>query len=429
MFMEIGPAKGLRGVIRVPGDKSISHRAVMLGSLAEGATRVFNFLPSADCRATVECFRALGVRIRKSADGALSIEGRGLRELREPDDVLDVGNSGTTMRLLAGILAGQDFFTCLSGDASLRARPMRRVTKPLTEMGARILGRGGGAFAPLAICGGGLKRIAYRLPVASAQVKSALILASLFADGCSAITEPSASRDHTERMLVHMGVPVRKEGNTVIVHPVPRLSARDIHVPGDISSAAFFIVAALITPESDLTIENVGVNPGRTGILDALTAMGARIDVFPGAESAGEPTATVRVRSSRLEATEIGGAVIPRMIDEIPVFAVAAALAEGRTVIRDAAELKVKESDRLSTTARELRRLGAVIEETSDGLIISGVGELKGARCRSHGDHRIAMAAAVAGLAARDVTTIDGAEAIDISFPGFARVLNAVRLQ
>lgn len=428
MRLEIQRTPGLVGTIRVPGDKSISHRAVMFGALAEGTTRIFNFLPSADCLATVRCFRSFGIQIAETVD-ALCVQGMGLRGLREPDDVLDAGNSGTTMRLLTGILAGQDFFACLTGDASLRSRPMNRVVRPLTEMGAAIWGRDGGAFAPLAVRGGRLNGIDYRLPVASAQVKSALILAALFADGPSRISEPYASRDHTERMLAHLGVPIKKQGNTVFVQPAQRLAAGDIHVPGDISSAAFFIVAALITPESDLTIENVGINPGRTGILDALTSMGAKIDVTPRASSAAEPTAAIRVRSSKLHAVELAGNIIPRMIDEIPVFAVAAALAEGRTVIRDARELKVKESNRLSTTALELRRLGALVDETPDGLIIQGVKELKGARCYSHGDHRIAMSVAVAGLAAKGSTTVEGAEAISVSFPGFSGVLNAARLQ
>lgn len=428
MHLKIAPARGLRGTIRMPGDKSISHRAVMLGALAEGTTRVFNFLRSEDCLATVRCFQELGIRVDESAD-MLSIQGRGLHGLKEPEDVLNAGNSGTTMRLLTGILAGQEFFTCLSGDASLRSRPMSRVVTPLTEMGAKIWGRAGGAFAPLAIRGGGLRPIDYRLPVASAQVKSALILAALFADGCSRISEPIATRDHTERMLSDFGVSVKKEGDTIFVHPGQKLMPRDIHVPGDISSAAFFIVAALITPESDLTVENVGINPGRTGILDALISMGAKIDIIPDASSGAEPTASVRVRSSRLKATEIGGAIIPRMIDEIPVFAVAAALAEGRTVIRDASELKVKESNRLFTTALELRRLGARVDETPDGLLIDGVKELRGTKCDSHGDHRIAMSMAVAGLAAKGATFIEGAEAISISFPGFTRVLNEARLQ
>lgn len=428
MELRISRTSGLVGTIEVPGDKSISHRAVMLGVLARGRTRVSNFLRSADCLSTAACFRKLGVSI-EDRGSELVIEGQGLHGLKEPSDVLNAGNSGTTMRLMAGILAGQDFYSCMTGDASLRSRPMSRVTRPLSLMGATILGRADGALAPLAIRGGRLKSINYPLPVASAQVKSAVLLAALFADGPSKVVEPKPSRDHTERMLEYFGASLERRGNEITVYPEPNLVARDVSVPGDISSAAFFIVGALITPESDLTIRNVGVNPTRTGILDVLSAMGAQIDVTDTGIMNGEPTADLRVRSSRLGGTEIGGSLIPRLIDEIPVLAVAAVFAEGRTVIRDAAELKVKESDRLSTTAGELRRFGASITETPDGLIIEGGAPLSATPCSSHGDHRIAMALAVAGLASSGETVIGDAGAISVSFPGFADVLNSARLQ
>ncbi|MDA8096218.1 MAG: 3-phosphoshikimate 1-carboxyvinyltransferase [Clostridia bacterium] len=428
MDLRITRTSGLVGTIEVPGDKSISHRAVMLGALANGRTRVTNFLRSADCLATAGCFRQLGVAVEDRGSEVI-IEGKGLHGLNESLNILDAGNSGTTMRLMAGILAGQDFFSCLTGDASLRSRPMSRVTLPLTRMGATILGRAEGSLAPLAIRGGRLKSIEYRLPVASAQVKSAVLLAGLFADGPSKVWEPKPSRDHTERMLSYFGAGISRQDNQITVHPEPNLTARDVYVPGDISSAAFFIVGALITPESDLTIRNVGVNPTRTGILDVLTAMGACIEVSNAGTLNGEPTADLRVRSSRLDGTEIGGSVIPRLIDEVPVLAVAAAFAGGRTVIRDAAELKVKESDRLSTTAGELRRFGAAVTETPDGLIIEGGAALKGASCSSHGDHRIAMALAIVGLASPGETVIRDAGAVSVSFPEFADVLNSVRLQ
>ena len=428
LALKITPARGLRGELAVPGDKSISHRAVMLGALAEGETTVTNFLPGEDCLSTVRCFRALGVEVENPDPATVCIRGRGLAGLREPADVLDAGNSGTTMRLLLGILAGQPFFSVITGDDSLRRRPMGRVTRPLAEMGASLLGRGGGEYAPIAVAGGRLRGFSYRLPVASAQVKSALLLAGLFADGPVRITEPLPSRDHTERMLAAFGAPVARDGAAVTV---ARGLLRGMHivVPGDISSAAFLIVAALITPESDLLLRAVGVNPTRTGLLDVLLRMGAALTVTAGEPSGGEPVADIRVRSSALRGIVVDEALIPRLIDEIPVLAVAAAYAAGETVIRGAAELRVKESDRLATIRAELTRMGADIQETPDGLVIRGTGRLRGGRCRSHGDHRIAMAVAVAGLAASGETLLEDAECIAVSFPGFAGALNSVRLE
>ncbi len=428
MNLTVTPVRGLCGELTIPGDKSISHRAVMLGALADGETTVTNFLPGEDCLSTVQCFRALGVDIKHANRTTVRLCGRGRHGLQEPADVLDAGNSGTTMRLLLGILAGQPFFSVVTGDASLRRRPMGRVTRPLAEMGALLLGRDGANYAPIAVVGRRLRGFSYRLPVASAQLKSALLLAGLFADGPVRVTEPLPSRDHTERMLSAFGALVHRDGLTVTITP-SRLQGRDIAVPGDISSAAFLIVAALITPESDLVLRGVGVNPTRTGLLDVLNRMGAAITLSETRMSGSEPVADLRVRSSALRGTVVDGALIPRLIDEIPVLAVAAAFADGETVIRDAAELRVKESDRLTTVCQELTKLGADIRETPDGLIIRGTGRLQGGRCQSHGDHRIAMAVVVAGLAAARETVLEDPDCIDISFPGFTEALKSVCLE
>lgn len=428
MDVLVKPARALRGVVRVPGDKSVSHRAVMLGALAEGDTRVENFLTGEDCLATVRCFRELGVEISgPDAQNSLVIRGRGPQGLKEPSDVLDAGNSGTTMRLLAGILAGLPFFSVLTGDSSLRRRPMGRVAAPLREMGAQIWGRQNGEFAPLAIRGGNLRGISYRLPVASAQVKSAILLAGLLAGGGTAVTEATASRDHTERLLRYFGARLEITGRTVSIKGGQRLAGRPLTVPGDISSAAFFLVAAACTPESEITVTGVGVNPTRTGILDVLWDMGADLHVFNEREEGGEPVADLRVRSAPLSGTVIAGDLVPRLIDEIPVLAVAAAAARGRTEIRDAAELRVKESDRLAVLAGELRKFGADVEELPDGLVVRGGRPLRGAVCCSHGDHRMAMALAVAGLLARGETCVAGAQCTAVSFPGFFDVLNSLR--
>jgi 3-phosphoshikimate 1-carboxyvinyltransferase len=392
----------------------------MFGSLAEGETRVRGFLPGADCLSTMECFRKLGVQIDVVSPTELVVHGVGLHGLQEPTDLLDVGNSGTTARLMLGILAGQSFHAVITGDASIRRRPMARVSVPLREMGAKIDGREEGRLAPLSVRGKRLQAMHYDMPVASAQVKSAVLLAGLFADGNTSVREPEATRDHTERMLRAFGVEVHTEDNVVTVQGGSALRATDIDVPGDISSAAFLLVAAAILPGSDVTIRNVGVNPTRTGILDVLREMGADIEELNQRESGGEPIADLRVRGGELRGTVVSGAIIPRLIDEVPVLAVAATQAVGVTEIRDAAELKVKESNRIATTAHELRKFGAQVEELEDGLRITGRTKLRGgAQIDTYHDHRIAMAMAVAGLVAEGTTTIDDWESVDVSFPGF----------
>jgi len=417
--LTIRPVRVLKGKVAVPGDKSISHRALMLGAIATGETVIENFLEGEDCLATLACFRAMGVEIEGPAAGRVVVRGRGLDGLSEPADVLDARNSGTTMRLLLGILAGQPFFSVLTGDESLRRRPMGRVVKPLREMGAKIMGRSGGELAPLAVSGGELKPLDFCSPIASAQVKSAVLLAGLYTPGETSVTEPALSRDHTERMLRHFGAAVTRNGLTVTVKGGPILKGTFLRVPGDISSAAFLMVAASIVPEAAVTIEGVGLNPTRTGILDVLREMGARLEVEPVGETGGEPYGNITVYSSSLRGVEIGGALIPRLIDEVPVLTVAAAYAGGKTVIRNAAELKHKESDRLKTMAEGLIRMGALVEELPDGLIIHGGKKLSGAAVESYGDHRVAMAFAVAGLAARGETVVKEADVVRVSFPGF----------
>src|SRR5512147_1106282 len=405
----IRPSRGLHGEIELPGDKAISHRSVMFAAIAEGDTRITGFLTGEDTMNTAKAVRMLGAEVEGIGSRNLVVHGKGLHGLTEPTCVLDLGNSGTGMRLLAGLLAGQDFFSVLTGDQYLRKRPMARIVEPLRQMGAGIDGRSGGRLAPLAIRGSrGIRAIEYQSPVASAQVKSALLLAGLYANGAASVSEPPKSRDHTERLFRFFGVTVKEEGNRVTVPGLQRLRAPGpLAIPSDISSAAFFMVAASIVPGSDLLIRNVGVNPTRTGVIQVLTAMGADIGV----------------RHHRLRAAEISGAVIPRAIDEIPVLCVAASYAEGTTVIRDAAELRVKESDRIATMAAELRKMGVVVAESPDGMEITGRESLTGAVCDSHGDHRIAMSMAVAGLAARGDTSVRDAGWIETSFPGFERLL------
>ncbi|WP_038086735.1 3-phosphoshikimate 1-carboxyvinyltransferase [Tumebacillus flagellatus] len=424
MEKQIQPVTRLSGAVTVPGDKSISHRAVMFGALADGVTRITGFLPGADCLSTVDCFRKLGVQIEQHSATELSVHGAGLTGLQEPVDVLDVGNSGTTARLMLGILAGQPFHCTVTGDASIRKRPMGRVATPLRQMGAHIDGRDGGRLAPLSVRGGNLQGIVYESPVASAQVKSGVLLAGLFAEGETGVREPEMSRDHTERMLQAFGVNVGQRDGTITVQGGSRLTATDIHVPGDISSAAFLLVAASIVPGSDVTIRGVGLNPTRTGILDVLLEMGAQIEVLNERVEGGEPVGDLRVQGSPLRGTTVRGEIIPRLIDEVPVLAVAATQAEGVTEIRDAAELKVKESNRIATTANELRKFGADVEELEDGLRIRGGVKLKGgAVIETHHDHRIAMSMAVAALVADGPTTIRDWESVDVSFPGFAELL------
>lgn len=431
MTHQVARPPRLEGRLRVPGDKSISHRAALFNGVAHGKARVVNFSRGADCLSTLGCLRALGVRWDWDPAGAgphasdlLVLDGAGEEGLREPDDLLDAGNSGTTMRLLTGLLAGYDLFAVLSGDQSLRRRPMGRVVQPLRRMGARISGRGGDTLAPLAIHGGHLQGLDYETPVASAQLKSALLLAALRAEGPSRITEPALSRDHSERMLAAMGARLVRKALTIEVQPLTGpLRATDFIVPGDFSAAAFWLVAGAIHPEARLTVEGVGINPTRTGLLDVLQAMGARIHRENEREVGGEPIADLTVESSRLEGVEVAGDLIPRLIDEVPVLAVAAACAHGQTVVRDAAELRVKESDRIATVALELGRLGAQIEELRDGLVIRGPTVLRGARCQDHGDHRLAMALAVAGLAAAGDTLIEG-DSHAVSYPAFWQQLD-----
>ena len=398
----------------------------MFAAIAEGDTHITGFLTGEDTQNTAKAMQAMGISIEGLGMASLVVHGKGLDGLSEPTSVLDLGNSGTGMRLLAGLLAGQDFFSVLTGDQYLRKRPMARIVDPLQRMGAKIDGRFCATLAPLSIRGGGktLAPIEYASPVASAQVKSAVLLAGLYANGETTVNEPSKSRDHTERMFRFFGVEVREQGTRVTVQGRQRLRARGLlHIPSDISSAAFFMVAASIVPGSDLVIKNIGVNPTRTGIIDILTRMGADIKLENQREQAGEPVADIRVRYRKLRGVQIGGDMIPRAIDEIPVLAVAASYADGKTVIKDAAELRVKESDRIATMAAELRKMGAVVTELPDGMEIIGRDALTGAHCDSHGDHRIAMSVAVAGLAARGDTVVRDTGWIDTSFPGFERLL------
>jgi 3-phosphoshikimate 1-carboxyvinyltransferase len=433
--LTVHPAQPLRGRVSVPGDKSISHRAVILGALADGPSQVTNFLPAADCQATLNAIQALGIRVEQPEPTALHIHGQGLNGLSEPEDVLDCRRAGTTMRLLAGLMAGQPFLSVLSGESQLLRRPMARIVRPLRQMGGTILGRQNGRLPPLAIQGGGLRGIDYALPVASAQVKSAILLAGLYAEGKTTVREPGPARDHTERMLAARGCELQVTGPTIELTPPQQLQAMDITVPGDFSSAAFLMVAAALVPGSELLVEGVGVNPTRTGLLDILRAMGADIHLQAQRSISGEPVADLVMRASELHGTEVSGELVVRTIDEFPILAVAATQAQGVTIVRDAAELRVKETDRIATTVGELRRLGAQIEAQPDGFVVHGPSRLQAcepggegtALVNSHHDHRLAMALAVAGLVAMGQTRILDADCINESFPGFEAVL--ARLQ
>lgn len=420
----VQPKTSLNGTIVIPGDKSISHRSVMLSSLSETPVKVNNFLFSEDCLSTISCMKELGANIEFTGEQQVTIQGRGFYGLTEPDDVLNAGNSGTTLRLLSGILAAQPFFSVITGDSSLRRRPMGRVIEPLSRMGCKIIGREQSRYAPLAIQSAGvIQGITYSLPVASAQIKSAILLAALFANTSTTVTEPYLSRDHTERMLQLFGVPVKREDLSVTVLPVSSLKAPAvIHVPGDISSAAFWLVAASIVPGSELVLRNVGLNPTRTGVLDILQLMGAEIGFINQRLEEAEPVADAVVRSADLHGVSIEADIIPRLIDEIPILAVAALFAHGRTVIRGAEELRVKETDRLRAVVDEFEKMGAQIQETADGLIIEGPQKLHFGSCLSHGDHRMAMSLAVAGVAAEGVEIINPACAA-VSYPDFFSVL------
>ncbi len=423
----------IEGTVVPPGDKSISHRAALLNAISNGEATVSNFCVGDDRSSMLGCLRGLGASIERLGEPGLPddperfrISGAGKDGLREPEDTLYSGNSGTTMRLVSGLLAAQPFFSVISGDSSLRRRPMRRILLPLEMMGARVMGRGGGSLAPLAFDGGGLEGIEYDMPVASAQLKSCILIAGLYADGETSVIQPAESRDHTERMMGAMGADVEKDGLRVTVRP-SELSPLDIQVPCDISGAAFWLVAGAAHPNARVTVKGVGINPSRTGVLDVLQEMGANIRIENVREDGDEPSADLVAESSDLRGIEIGGEIIPRVIDELPVLAVAASQARGATVIRDAAELRVKESDRISATADGLSALGATVRETEDGMMIEGSSRLSGGEAASRGDHRIAMAMAVGALIANGETRIGDAEAADVSYPSFWETLDGLR--
>lgn len=427
MRIRVTPAPRLAGRVLVPGDKSISHRAALFGALASGRTEITGFLEGEDCLATLRAVRALGVEVTRKGPGHYLVDGVGPDGLTEPEDVIDCGNAGTGARLLVGVLAGQPFWSILTGDESLRSRPMDRVAAPLRRMGATVVGRREGSRLPLAVRGARpLKAITYESPVASAQVKTALLLAGLWADGPVTVREPSPSRDHTERMLGGFGARLTATPEGVTLTPGGELRGQPVAVPGDISSAAFFLVAGALMADPELTVAHVGTNPTRTGVLEVLEAMGASIrrQAPAGPGAAAEPAADLVVHRSRLRGAEIGGPVIPRLIDEVPILAVAATLAEGPTEVRDAAELRVKESDRIRAIAAELGRMGARITERPDGLRIEGGTRLRGAVVSSGGDHRMAMSLVIAGLLADGETVVEDTDCIATSFPGFLTAVN-----
>lgn len=426
------PVSKVRGEIALPGDKSVSHRSMMFGSLADGVTEVDNFLESEDCIATRRAFELMGVRIETPGPGRVTMHGAGVDGLREPAQTIDVGNSGTSIRLLTGILAGQHFRSRLDGDVSIRRRPMKRVVEPLRKMGAIITGENDGQNAPLVVgplpAGVSLTGIDHVSSVASAQVKSAILLAGLFASGVTSVSEPAVSRDHTERMFAHFGVKLKRSGKKVSIAGGQRLKAAPVTVPGDISSAAFFLVAGLLAGEGELVLKNVGVNPTRDGILAALERMGALIERLDERVQCGEPVATLRVRPAKLKDAQIGGALIPRLIDEVPALAVAAAFAHGQTVIKNAEELRVKESDRIATMAEGLREAGIKVQETNEGMKIFGdpSHRVKATRFKSHGDHRVAMSLSLLSLRADEPIEIDDTDCVATSFPGFFRLFGEV---
>lgn len=428
----IAPTRGLKGEVTIPGDKSISHRSIMLGSIALGTTEITHFLEGADCLSTIDCFRKMGVEIERKPSSIL-VHGKGLRGLTAPASTLNVGNSGTTTRLISGILSGQNFATTLSGDDSLNSRPMKRIMTPLNTMGAHIRSLNDNGCAPLHIRPGALHGIHYQSPVASAQVKSAVLLAGLYADSPTSVTEPALSRNHTELMLQGFGAYVATDLHTdgtatAHVEPCKELYGQQICVPGDISSAAYFIAAALLVPGSELLVKNVGTNFTRAGFLKVCKAMGADIETVSQTIEGGESRADLLVRYSHLKGTVIEGDIIPTLIDEIPMIAIMAAFADGQTVIRDAAELKVKETNRIDTVTAGLKAMGAVITPTDDGMIIEGTGHLNGASIQSYLDHRIAMAFSIAGLASDGETQIVDSQCVDVSYPEFYATLNSVSI-
>jgi len=429
MNKSIFPSSVLTGTIFTPADKSISHRAAILNALAEGYANINNYSQGADCRATLDCLEALGVIIEgypdsedmRSRPANLLIKSPGIDGLREPEDILDAKNSGTTMRLLLGILASLPFFSVITGDRSLRSRPMGRVCHPLSLMGAEIMGRQGSSTSPIALRGGNLNGIDYILPVASAQLKSALMLAAMFAETDTILHQPALSRDHTERMIGAMGASVIEDGMSLKISPVGKIKPLDVTVPGDISSAAFWMVAAVCHPNAKLKLVNVGINPGRTGIVDVLEGMGAKIKMENLRTEGGEPVADLLVESSDLHGIEVRGDIIPRSIDELPLIALAACFAKGKTVIRDAEDLRNKESDRISMTVKELNRVGARLKELPDGFSIEGKGYLDGGIGSSHGDHRLAMTLGIAGLLCQNSVVVEGSQVVDVSYPDFWR--------
>ncbi len=416
--LTITPKGSLRGTVHVPGDKSITHRALILSALAEGDSTIRGYCRGEDCLNTLSALQKLGIPIEVEPD-QVHVSGKGLWGLTEPAEPLDCGNSGTGLRLLTGVLAGQQFFTVLTGDASLRSRPMGRIVKPLQLMGAHIQGRNGGALAPLAVTGSRLKGSEYVSPVSSAQIKSAVLLAGLFAEGETRFSEPLQSRDHTERMFRFLGIPFDVEGNSIRVTGGQSFQAKDLFVPGDLSAAAFFIVGASIVPDSEVRIPNIGLNTARTGILDILTEMGANIQIDNQRDESGEPVGDLVIRTAQLHGIAIGASQVPKTIDEFPIFCVAAALANGKTTVTGAEELRVKETDRIQAMATELKKLNVAIEETPDGFVVQGGSSLRGGHCQSYGDHRVAMAIAIAGLTANSPTVIDDTDCIETSFPGF----------
>ncbi|MGB7292722.1 MAG: 3-phosphoshikimate 1-carboxyvinyltransferase [Thermodesulfobacteriota bacterium] len=422
-----GGGSKLRGELTPPGDKSISHRAIILGSIAEGLTTVTGFLPADDTLSSAEAMMMLGVPIKIEKD-TVKIWGKGTYGLTEPEDTIDAGNSGTTARFLSGLLSAQDFFSSITGDQYLRARPMDRVVMPLSLMGAQIWGRDNGKRLPLAILGTKLKGINYTMPVASAQVKSAILLAGLYAEGETEIVEHEPTRDHTERMLSYLGVAIEKDGSRIKIRGPQKLeSGRELSIPADVSSASFFIVASLINPDSEILIKNVGLNPTRIGVIEILMRMGGDIKILNKREESGEDFGDILAKSSKLKAVEVAGMIIPKTIDELPVIAVAACYAEGETVIKDAKELRVKETDRIKAMSTELRKFGADIDELDDGMIIRGRETLNETKCSSWGDHRIAMALAVAATRAKGRTEIKDAECVSVSFPKFFKILKTLR--
>jgi len=423
----ITKAKGLKGQIIVPGDKSISHRGVMFGAISEGITELTGFLDGADCRSTISCFKAMGIDIEQDKDHVI-IHGKGLHGLKAPNKILDVGNSGTTTRLISGILAGQNFISSLNGDNSIQKRPMKRIIEPLTLMGANIRSIKGNGCAPLEIGGAPLKSIHYDSPVASAQVKSCILLAGLYADGITSVTEPVLSRNHTELMLQGFGADIKSQGLTASIASNPTLVGQKIQVPSDISSAAYFIAAGLICDNADLLIKNVNTNPTRAGIIKVAQDMGGNIELLNEHFVSGEPVADIHVSTSSLHGCKISGHIIPTLIDEIPIIAVMASVAKGQTIIADAAELKVKESDRIKTVCENLSNMGCRISPTEDGMIIDGGAPLQGTEIKTYLDHRIAMSFAIAGLVADGETSFDNEECCVISYPNFFETLKSIRV-